>query len=71
MHPKDVDRIATSADLIRLLWSALFVIMVVKFEQELSRNMTKQTKWLCIQQGLRSAWASAQSDQSLRCPLNG
>ena len=34
----------------------------------LSRQMTKQTKWLCVQRRLRSAWASAQSDQSLRCP---
>ena len=30
--------------------------------------MTKPTKWLCAQQNRRSAWASAQSDQSLRCP---
>ena len=30
-----------------------------------SRDMTKPTKWLCAQQRLRSAWASAQSDQSL------
>ena len=30
--------------------------------------MTKPTKWLCAQWRLRSAWASAQSDQSLRCP---
>ena len=30
--------------------------------------MTKPTKWLCAQRRLRSAWASAQSDQSLRCP---
>ena len=35
---------------------------------KLSRLVTKQTKWLCAQQRLRSAWASAQSDQSLRCP---
>ena len=33
--------------------------------------MTKQTKWLCAQRRLRSAWASAQSDQSLRCALSG
>ena len=26
--------------------------------------MTKQTKWVCAQRRLRSAWASAQSDQS-------
>ena len=34
----------------------------------LSRDMTKPTKWVCAQRRLRSAWASAQSDQSLRCP---
>ena len=26
---------------------------------------------MCAQRRLRSAWASAQSDQSLRCALNG
>ena len=30
----------------------------------MSRDMTKPTKWLCAQRRLRSAWASAQSDQS-------
>ena len=34
----------------------------------LSRNMTKPTKLVYAQQRLRSAWASAQSDQSLHCP---
>ena len=34
----------------------------------MSRLMTKPTKWLCAQRRLRSSWASAQSDQSLRCP---
>ena len=29
--------------------------------------MTKQTTWLCAQRRLRSAWASAQSEQSIRC----
>ena len=33
--------------------------------------MTKPKKWLCAQRTLRSAWASTQSDQSLRCALNG
>ena len=33
----------------------------------MSRDMTKPSKWLCAQRRLRSAWASAQSDQSLRC----
>ena len=30
--------------------------------------MTKPTNWLCAQRRLRSAWASAQADQSLDCP---
>ena len=30
--------------------------------------MTKPTKWHVRPAKLRSAWASAQSDQSLRCP---
>ena len=34
----------------------------------MSRLMTKQTK--CAQRRLRSAWAFAQSDQSLHCALN-
>ena len=41
------------------------------FRSELSRDMTKPTKWLCAQRRFRSAWASAQSDQSLRCALSG
>ena len=42
----------------------------VKFNY-LSRDMTKPTKWVCAQRRLRSAWAFAQSDQSLRWALNG
>ena len=37
-------------------------------ESELSRNMTKPTKWVCTQRRLRSTWASAQSNQRLCCP---
>ena len=37
----------------------------------LSRDMTKPTNWVCAQRRLRSAWASAQSDQSLRSAFNG
>ena len=33
----------------------------------LGRLMTKPTQWLCAQRSLRSAWASAQSDQSSLC----
>ena len=34
---------------------------------EMSRCMTKPTKWLCPQRRLRSAWASTQSDQYSLC----
>ena len=34
----------------------------------MSRLMTKQQNGMCAQRRLRSAWASAQSDQSLRLP---
>ena len=34
----------------------------------LSRDMTKPAKWVCAQRRRRSAWVSAQSDQSLRYP---
>ena len=34
---------------------------------QMSRHTTKPTKWVGAQRRLRSAWASAQSDQSLRC----
>ena len=37
-------------------------------EKCMSHDMTKPKKRLCAQQRLRTAWASAQSDQSLRCP---
>ena len=46
---------------IRVLWLHLYM----------SHDMTKPTKWVCAQRRLKSAWASAQSDQSLRCALNG
>ena len=36
--------------------------------KKVSRDMTKPTKCVCAQRRLGSAWASAQSDQSLRCP---
>ena len=34
---------------------------------EMRHHMTKPTKWMCAQRRLRSAWASAQSDQSSLC----
>ena len=34
---------------------------------DVRHDMTKPTKWVCPQRRLRSAWPSAQSDQSLLC----
>ena len=49
----------------------VYVVVVFCFfflHHKLSRDMTKPTKSVCDQRRLRSAWASAQSDQSLPCP---
>ena len=58
-----------------VMWrqSVGFVMLQLKgpFSTELSRDMIKPTMWVCAQRRLRSAWASAQSDQSLRCAING
>ena len=35
-----------------------------------SHDMTKATEWACAQRGLKSAWASAQSDQNRRCAVS-
>ena len=37
----------------------------------MSHLVTKPTMWLCAQRRLRSAWVSAESDQSLRLRLMG
>ena len=39
------------------LWYQLRQSWISELKQDLSRNMTKPTKWVCTQQGLRSAWA--------------
>ena len=49
-----------------VLW--LLTILVLIVERPLSPLMTKPTKWHVLPGRLRSAWASAQSDQSLCCP---
>ena len=48
--------------------AAHFLILLLLQGDKLSCDMTKPTKWLCVQRRLRSAWAFAQSDQSLSCP---
>ena len=40
-----------------------FVFLIIS----MIHDMTKPTKWVCAQRRLRSAWASAQSDQSSLC----
>ena len=42
-----------------------------RYYQEMSHLMTKPTKWHLHQRRLWSAWASSQSDQSLRSVLSG
>ena len=37
------------------------------YDEYMSHDMTKPTKWVCAQRRLRSAWASAQFDQSSLC----
>ena len=50
-------------------WTCCLLLLFVILH--LSRDMIKPTKWVCSQRRLRSAWASAQSDQSLRDALYG
>ena len=54
-----------SSNVINLKWQ------LKEFDIHMSRDMTKPTERLCAQRRLWSAWASAQSDQSLRGTLNG
>ena len=53
------------------MWLYRFLIIAyssIFLRTQVSRDMTKPTKWLCAQRRLISVWASAQSDQSFRCP---
>ena len=60
---KDFILISLNWELIRLLED------MQSNHQNLGCDMTKPTMWLCAHWRLRSAWASAQSDQSLHCLL--
>ena len=51
-----------------LWWWTTQVIFWFLCGNHMSLDMTKPTKWLFAKRRLRSTWASAQSDQSLRCP---
>ena len=51
-----------------LYFCQLCLGLLIRTALDVSRDMTKPTKWLCAQQRLRSDWASAQSDQSLGWP---
>ena len=64
----------TKTILIELMTKLLNQFILQHFDtsiKSMSCCTTKPTKWLCTQRRLRSAWASTQSDQSLRCALNG
>ena len=47
--------------------SLLCCLTVIAWNRQMSRDMTKPTKWLCVHRRLRSVWASTQSDQSSLC----
>ena len=53
------------------LYFLFFAITFCYCSYKMSRLVTKPIKWLCSQRRHRSAWASAQSDQSLRCAPDG
>ena len=42
---------------------------IAHYRNNMNQSTTKPTKWHAAQQRLRSAWVSAQSDQSLLCAL--
>ena len=52
-----------------LLWSIWSFAIFLYFSIYMHRLITKPTKRLRAQRRLRSAWASTQSDRSLRCAL--
>ena len=55
-----------------IFWHSVTISFSHSFiELNMSRLITQPTKSLCAQRRLRSAWASAQSDQSLPCVLKG
>ena len=55
---------------LRTSWCYRFCCVMKALYQRsniISRDMTNPTIWVCSQRRLKAAWASAQSDQSLRC----
>ena len=48
-----------------------FSSVITRLPCRKSRLMRKPAEWVCAQRRLRSAWASTQSDQSLRCACPG
>ena len=50
-----------------LLLHNLMICIYIYFSKERKKETNKQNG-MCVQRRLRSAWASAQSDQSFRCP---
>ena len=60
-----------STSFLKFLWGFLFYYYYFILFWHMSSLVTKPTKWRCAQRRLRSAWASAQSDQSLCYALNG
>ena len=69
--PSVTHRLPTSSVFLLKRRSGALSLFVINTCLDMSRDMTKPAKWVCAQQRLSSAWASAQSDQSIRWALNG
>ena len=52
----------------KMLYLLAFNFLLLLTNTIWAATWQKQTKWVCAERRLRSAWASAQSDQSPRCP---
>ena len=60
----------------KICWFAFFLSLSRRSTSDVGTLMLvmiwavtwQNQQWLCVQQRLRSVWASSQSDQSLRCP---
>ena len=59
------DKVLFENSILYQKWWFLFDSVII---ENCAASRQNQQNGMCAQQRLRSAWASAQSDQSLRCP---
>ena len=60
------EHLASERDLYSWLYVSREFVCLSCMRYIMGRDMIQPTNWMCAQRRLRSAWASAQSDQSLR-----